>query len=63
MALLEYGPLSNEVLIADRAEARARQKWLAHSVGCMAASNELMELLARERLKRLPPVRKLNLSV
>lgn len=53
MAIAQYGAFAPEALVAVRAEIKARQKWVVHSVGCEAASNELMQLLSIEREKRI----------
>jgi energy-coupling factor transporter ATP-binding protein EcfA2 len=52
-AIAQYGAFAPEALIAVKAEIRARQKWVLHSVGCEAASNELVQLLSIEREKRI----------
>jgi len=52
-ARIEHGSGANETLIAAEAEAGARKKWVAHSVGCKEAHTELLELLPTEREKRM----------
>lgn len=52
-ARIEHGPGANETLIGAKAEAEARKKWVAHSVGCNEAYTELLVLLPAQREKRV----------
>jgi hypothetical protein len=51
-AVVQYGPFADETNLAFREEKRARQRWVAHSVRCLVASTELMDVLSMERAKR-----------
>jgi hypothetical protein len=52
-AVQEHAHFSTEIGLAMRSEEKARKKWLTHSVGCKAASEELFSLLSLDRQRRI----------
>jgi hypothetical protein len=51
IALSQYGVLSREAVLAEKAEMKARRKLVAHSVGCGMAA-ELTRLISSERRRK-----------